>query len=178
MLISQNDLKTLLYLLLHSGLPGKELIRQLTEFTYLTLTQEFEVCDPEALKKLIRNDLIALLYLIAINQVQTHPEEKFATYLRNRLTRITRNALQQGLVESPIYLGGLNTKEDMQERFLFHQKEQKEAENGRKTKKRSFVQRKTLKRERKLAKIDHFFPGVLLKREESHPTQLKQLNLL
>ena len=175
--ITQSDLTTLLYLLLRSGLPGKELVNELTEYVYLILTEIFEPHNPEALKKLIKNDLVALLYQVATNEITTHPEEKFATYLRNRLTRITRNALQQGLIESPIYLGTLNAKEDMQERFLFHQKEQKEqkeAENGRNGRKRSFVQRKTLKRERELAKIQKFHPGVLF----SSKRETQQLKLL
>jgi len=169
--VDQNDLKTLVYLLLHSGLPGKELMYQLTEFTYLILTQDFEPRDPEALKKLIRNDLISLLYQIAKNEILTYPEVKFVNYLRNRLIRITMNALCQCLIEYPVYLGSLNIKEDITERFLFHTKQE---ENGKNGKKRSFNQKKTIKREQELMQIMHFHPGVLFKKEK----KLQQLRLL
>jgi hypothetical protein len=170
--INPNDVSVLLYLLLRSALPARKLLEEPTEFVYLSLMESFETHNPEALKKLIKNDLVALLYQIATNEITTYPEEKFATYLRNRILRIFKNALQQDLISNPIYFSEINAKEDLQERFLFHTKE---AENGRNGKKRSFTQGKTLKREQELAKIQEFHPGVLLFKKEK---KLQQLNLL
>jgi len=168
--INPSDISILLYLLLRSALPARKLLEELTEFVYLLLVENFESCNPEELRKLIRNDLISLLHGIAIGIIQTHPEKKFENYLYNRLVRILKNALQQRLIETPVYLGTLNAKEDMQERFLFHQK----SKNGKNGKKRSFNQKKTIKREQELMQIMHFHPGVLFKKEK----KLQQLRLL
>jgi len=171
------NLKEIIAWLLDSKKPATAILTLLVEIVMEMINENFVIQDPGRVKNLIKADLSALLYEIAIEKRKT---ATFA-FFRNRIKRVTLNLYQSGLLANKINFSEIedvNTENNeflnfylekhsqLPEYVIIRPKKGRNGNEGMGDKKRQGLKKKTLERFRILNEIDEFYPGCLEIEEE------------
>ncbi len=152
---------------------GQDVLSSAVEMVYDIVNMCFIVLDRELCRKMVKAEMIALLYDISIGKIKTDNKKKFSTYLVNRYLRLTRNLLRLGIVKTNddmiVHLGSITNADgkDWSDIYIYHFLSEKAEKGNSKEHRKGYMRERTLQKEQKIARIAEFYPGCL-KDVENH----------
>jgi len=169
----KHDLSILIHVL-RAGKPGGRVL----DFCVETVCELVEGCyfvlDCDRVRKMVRAEMISLLWAVAGGKVRTENQAEFANYLWRRWRRLVLNLLEEEAIRPAefVYLSQVENPEGVPwaDEFLFKfETDVPDTPRKRKKQRRGFTREETRRREAAVLRIREFFPGCL--EERPNPRQ-------